>query len=371
MCVVFPAASPGSKIPHRCNSTKHRIISPKLPTPHPAFSELQNLANEGSEVGREAGPGDALVAVVPSEMKQPEESGRGDDPGGVASPCSASSSSSSSSPPQMHRAATIALSNGNGFYGDQRGGLAALIVMTTAAPAGRGCGEERNTELGSSHLSLTRAGGRLVLSPVPPKQGHALPIKLRLPVSPSGRGHTVTNSPAQPCDWRTAADRHPRDTPAPKPDVAIALAAHVRPRLLPKQPQTGADLRRPCPHAPLSLRLLFPISAFFHVSSAAVSGSVSFSHVSSVVSILPLFRDGEEEYSMSSLVVSFALSDANDSCVAPAVSGVVFRTRFAEFPSVCPALRRQSSSHRIRCSSPARSSPDQSALARHPNNTLP
>uniref|UniRef100_A0A9J8ALU3 CG-1 domain-containing protein n=1 Tax=Cyprinus carpio carpio TaxID=630221 RepID=A0A9J8ALU3_CYPCA len=146
-------ASPGSNIPHRCNSTKHRIISPKLPTPHPALSELQNLANEGSEVGREVGPGDASLAVVPSGRKQPEEGGRGDDPGGVASPCSASSSSSS--PPQMQRAATIALSNGNGFYGDQRGGLAALI-------------------LGSTHLSLTRAGGRLVLSPVPPVIGGLL-----------------------------------------------------------------------------------------------------------------------------------------------------------------------------------------------------
>lgn len=185
MCVVFPAASPGSNIPHRCNSTKHRIISPKLPTPHPAFSELQNLANEGSEVGREAGPDDALVAVVPSEMKQPEEGGRGDDMGGVASPCSASSSSSSSSPPQTQRAATIALCNGNGFCGDQRGGLAALIVMTTAAPVGRGCGEEPNSELGSTHLSLTRAGGCLVLSPVPPKQDMPSPSSSASPPSPT------------------------------------------------------------------------------------------------------------------------------------------------------------------------------------------
>ncbi|XP_043088584.1 calmodulin-binding transcription activator 2 [Puntigrus tetrazona] len=177
-------ASPGSNIPHRCNSTKHRIISPKLPTPHPALSELQNLANEGSEVGREAGPGDALVAVVPSERKQPEDGGRGDDPGGVASPCSASSSSSSS-PPQTQRAPTIALSNGNGFYGDQRGGLAALIVMTTAPPVGRGCGEEPNAELGSTHLSLTRAGGRLVLSPVPPKQDTPSPPSSASPSSPA------------------------------------------------------------------------------------------------------------------------------------------------------------------------------------------
>lgn len=194
---MFPTASPGSNIPHRCNSTKHRIISPKLPTPYPALTELQNLANEGSgaEVGREAGPGDALVAVVPSERKQPsgtpEDSGRVEDMGGVASPCSASSSSSSS-PPQTQRAATIALSNGNGFYGDQRGGLAtvalpqnALIVMTTAAPVARGCGEEPNGELGSTRLSLTRAGGRLVLSPVPPKQDTPSPPSAASPPSPA------------------------------------------------------------------------------------------------------------------------------------------------------------------------------------------
>uniref|UniRef100_A0A8C1MDE8 Calmodulin binding transcription activator 2 n=1 Tax=Cyprinus carpio TaxID=7962 RepID=A0A8C1MDE8_CYPCA len=190
-------ASPGSNIPHRCNSTKHRIISPKLPTPHPALSELQNLASEGSgaEAGRELGSGDALVAVMPSERKQPsgalEDGGRVEDTGGVASPCSASSSSTSS-PPQTERAATIALSNGNRFYGDQRCGLAAvalpqnaLIVMTTAAAMGRGCGEEPNTELGSTHLSLTRAGGRLVLSPVPPKQDTLSPPSSASPTSPA------------------------------------------------------------------------------------------------------------------------------------------------------------------------------------------
>lgn len=183
---MFSTASPGSNIPHRCNSTKHRIISPKLPAPYPALTELQNLANEGSgaEVGREAGPGDASVAVVPSERKQPPED-RIEDMVGVASPCSASSSSSSS-PPQTQRAATIALSNGNGF---QRGGLAtvalpqnAVIVMTTAAaPVGRGCGEEPN---GETRLSLTRAGGRLVLSPVPPKQDTPSPPSSASPPSP-------------------------------------------------------------------------------------------------------------------------------------------------------------------------------------------
>ncbi|TRY60290.1 hypothetical protein DNTS_014305 [Danionella cerebrum] len=156
-------ASPGSNIPHRCNSTKHRIISPKLPIPGPAHPE--NPPNESSA---EVGTGDGVTA---SDRKQ--SPGMLDEPlqteettGGVGSPCSASSSSLS---PQQ--ATTIAISNGY-----QRSGLAtvalpqnALIVMTAAA-APIGCGEEPNGEHGSTHLSITRSGGRLVLSPVPPKQ---------------------------------------------------------------------------------------------------------------------------------------------------------------------------------------------------------
>lgn len=127
----------------------------------------------------EAASGEAVVAAVPSERKlitsKPEDSGRvvTEETGGGASPCS---SSSSSSPPQTHRAATIALSNGNGLYGDQRGGLTtvalpqnALIVMTTAAAVSRS-GEDSKSEPGSTRLSLTQAGSRLVLSPVPAKQ---------------------------------------------------------------------------------------------------------------------------------------------------------------------------------------------------------
>ncbi|XP_016107496.1 calmodulin-binding transcription activator 2 [Sinocyclocheilus grahami] len=222
-------ASPGSNIPHRCNSTKHRIISPKLPTSHPALSELLNLANEGSEVGREAGPGDALVAVVPSERKQPEEGGRGDDLGGVASPCS-TSSSSSSSPPQTQQAATIALSNGNGFYGDQRGGLAALIVMTTAAPVGRGCGEEPNAELGSTHLSLTRAGGRLVISPVPPKQD-----------TPSLPSSTSPQSPAPPNQGVATLSL----TLLPSPVIGGLLLTDTPGTLLPPNPTSPSPLLLP------------------------------------------------------------------------------------------------------------------------------
>ncbi|XP_076850645.1 LOW QUALITY PROTEIN: calmodulin-binding transcription activator 2-like, partial [Brachyhypopomus gauderio] len=187
-------ASPGVNIPHRCTSTKHRIISPKLPSRPslcPALTEVQNLTNEvvGGGVSPESGVGDVSSGGVASDRTQASGRPRGSSPvpdgGGITSP-----STSSSSPPLMQRAATIALSNGSGFYGDQRSGLAtvalpqnAVIVMTTTAALGGG-GEESKDELGSTHLSLTRAGGRIVLSPVPPKQDTPSPPTVSSPPSP-------------------------------------------------------------------------------------------------------------------------------------------------------------------------------------------
>ncbi|XP_046724761.1 calmodulin-binding transcription activator 2 [Silurus meridionalis] len=165
-------ASSGMNIPHRCNSTKHRIISPKLPCgPTPYLTEVQNLAHESSGGGatsRDGGAGDAAVGCVANEKTQPSSPSAALDNGSLAPP--------SSSPPQTQRATTVALGNGTGFYGDQRSGLTtvalpqnAVIVMTTAAALGRR-GEESKSELGSAHLSLTHSGGQLVLSPVPTKQ---------------------------------------------------------------------------------------------------------------------------------------------------------------------------------------------------------
>ncbi|KAF5885602.1 calmodulin-binding transcription activator 2-like isoform X1, partial [Clarias magur] len=166
-------ASSGMNIPHRCNSTKHRIISPKLPCgPAPYLTEVQNLTPDSS-VSRDGGAGDGVAGGVASEKTQPSSPAVALDTGSSALPLS-----SSSSPPQTQHTATLALCNGNGFYGEQHGSLAAValpqntvIVMTTAAAAalGRG-GEESKGELSSAHLSLTHTGGRLVLSPVPTKQ---------------------------------------------------------------------------------------------------------------------------------------------------------------------------------------------------------
>lgn len=178
LCLSVCVASSGMNIPHRCNSTKHRIISPKLPCgPAPYLTEVQNLAHEsavGGATSRDGGAGDTIAGGVAHEKTQPSSPAVALDNGSSASP-----SSSSSSPPQTQRAAAVALGNGNGFYGDQRGSLATValpqntvIVVTTAAAAaalGRG-GEEPKGELSSTHLSLTHTGGRLVLSPVPTKQ---------------------------------------------------------------------------------------------------------------------------------------------------------------------------------------------------------
>ncbi|XP_026550169.1 calmodulin-binding transcription activator 1-like, partial [Notechis scutatus] len=85
----LPAGSPGH-VPHKCNSIKHRIISPKLdvrPCPFPALTEVQNIS--GSHEGRaeaEAAKGPlvdtkgakpaktgspTMADAVPDSMQQP------------------------------------------------------------------------------------------------------------------------------------------------------------------------------------------------------------------------------------------------------------------------------------------------------------
>ncbi|KAG7464567.1 hypothetical protein MATL_G00166930 [Megalops atlanticus] len=228
-------ASPGANIPHRCNSTKHRIISPKLParpSPYPALTEVQNLATaegagngSGQEGGRGELPGggggggggmggDRKVAPPLNQPQAPVVAKLGarspavsqDSVGltGVSSPCSASSSSSSSSsPPQPHRATPIALSNGgtacNGFYGDQRG-LAtvalpqnAVIVMTTAI--GRGA-EDSKGELGFSGTGTAAAlaaspAQTAVTATVPSSRAGSLPPSSATPAA----SHSISPTP--------------------------------------------------------------------------------------------------------------------------------------------------------------------------------
>ncbi|XP_071315382.1 calmodulin-binding transcription activator 2 isoform X2 [Trachinotus anak] len=164
--------STGVNIPHRCNSTKHRIISPKLP-PSSCRPSPCPLSCEAGEAGRGGGGGEAKLPHLQAQSSP------------ASSPCP--SSTSASSPPQPHRA-TITMSNhGNGFYSDCRSNLTtvalpqnAVIVMatTTALAGGRGSqggggvGGAIGEEAGQRRsLSLTRSG-QLLLSPsLPPPAG--------------------------------------------------------------------------------------------------------------------------------------------------------------------------------------------------------
>uniref|UniRef100_A0A3Q3IQ24 CG-1 domain-containing protein n=3 Tax=Monopterus albus TaxID=43700 RepID=A0A3Q3IQ24_MONAL len=158
-------ASSGVNIPHRCNSTKHRIISPKLP-PSSCRPSPSPLCSEAVEAVQRAGEGEAKLPHLQAQSSP------------VSSPCP--SSTSASSPPQPHRA-TITMSNrGNGFYGDRNLTTVALphnavIVMTTTTDfAGGGGGRAKGGETGPRRsLSLTRSG-QLLLSPaLPPPAGKA------------------------------------------------------------------------------------------------------------------------------------------------------------------------------------------------------
>ncbi|XP_027866252.1 calmodulin-binding transcription activator 2 isoform X3 [Xiphophorus couchianus] len=151
--------SPGVNIPHRCNSTKHRIISPKLPS-----SSSGPAASPPSSEPGESGRGGGGESKMP--QLQPQS------PASSSSP----SSTSGSSPPRTHKAAVAVRNQGNGFYHDRHSNLAAValpqnavIVMATAAtlPGGREGGGAAPEEAGSR-----RSFGSLLLSPpLPPPPG--------------------------------------------------------------------------------------------------------------------------------------------------------------------------------------------------------
>uniref|UniRef100_A0ABM5EJQ0 Calmodulin-binding transcription activator 2 isoform X2 n=1 Tax=Pogona vitticeps TaxID=103695 RepID=A0ABM5EJQ0_9SAUR len=61
-CLCSSSTSLGSPghVPHKCSSTKHRIISPKVdarPCPYPALTEVQNISSGGPEAKAEPEPG--------------------------------------------------------------------------------------------------------------------------------------------------------------------------------------------------------------------------------------------------------------------------------------------------------------------------
>ncbi|XP_047241523.1 calmodulin-binding transcription activator 2 isoform X3 [Girardinichthys multiradiatus] len=173
--------SPGVNIPHRCNSTKHRIISPKLPP-----SSASPLSSEPGEAGREG------ENVLPALQAQSS-------PSSSPSP----SSASASSPPPAHRATITVSNHGNGFYRDGHSNLAAValpqnavIVMATTAtiPGGRGGGQGGGGGGGGAQpeeAGQRRSYGSLLLSPtVPPPAGK--------PASPSPPSSSASPTPPAP-----------------------------------------------------------------------------------------------------------------------------------------------------------------------------
>ncbi|XP_068164975.1 calmodulin-binding transcription activator 2 isoform X2 [Antennarius striatus] len=195
-CLCSPAqvVSSGVNIPHRCNSTKHRIISPKLPV-----VSSSSLATDAGETGRGVG-GDTKIPLLHAQSSP------------APSPCPVPASSS----PPTHRASqTIAVGNhGNGFY--ERGANlttvalpqnAVLVMATAIAGGGEGDGA-RVEEAGQGRsLSLTHAG-QLLLSP-------ALPLPA---------GTSSSSSPSPPSSSPT-----PPSLPPPPPPVQATLALTLLP----------------------------------------------------------------------------------------------------------------------------------------------
>uniref|UniRef100_A0A3Q2Y2N4 Calmodulin-binding transcription activator 2-like n=1 Tax=Hippocampus comes TaxID=109280 RepID=A0A3Q2Y2N4_HIPCM len=120
--------SQGGNIPHSCNSTKHRIISPKLPP-----TSSSPLSSETGELG--GGGGDAKLPQLQAQ-------------GSPASSSPGLTSNSTTSPPLT----TVALPHN------------AVIVMATTTAISGGCGEDPPKE----SLALTRSNQLLLSPPIPP-----------------------------------------------------------------------------------------------------------------------------------------------------------------------------------------------------------
>ncbi|XP_018584564.2 calmodulin-binding transcription activator 2-like isoform X2 [Scleropages formosus] len=285
-------ASAGANIPHRCNSTKHRIISPKLPArplPCHALAEVQNLAasegvccggsreaeeedtptgggngRSGSGGGKTAGsfpqPQAPVTVVQRLDVRSPpvpQDSVGVSKLKTVSSPGSTDSSATSSSPLQPHQAPPLALGNGsstarNGFYGNQRS-LAtvtlpqnAVIVMTTAINRAKD-GEDSKRELSfnrvnpaSPRLSVGPSSC-LVLSPVPPNSETPPP-----PASTPCTSISVTNSRPHSSSTPTPGVATLSLTLLPSPVIGGLLLTD---RLLPGS-DSSAPLSLLSPHPP-------------------------------------------------------------------------------------------------------------------------
>ncbi|KAM9701143.1 LOW QUALITY PROTEIN: calmodulin-binding transcription activator 2-like, partial [Menidia menidia] len=293
--------SPGLNIPHRCNSTKHRIISPKLP---PSSLRPSPSPSEGGEAVRPGGGADP----PPPRLK-------------AQSPAGSPSPSSASSPPPPHA----------GFYGDGRRGLAAVtlpqnavIVMATA----------RSEEAGPG-----KGFGPLLLSPAlppppplppgpppapPPPPGVAT-LSLTLLPSPVIGGLLLTPSSAPPPPPPTASPSPPPSCSSPPPPPLSLPPAFDPDSFLnsPKQGQTYGGppptTSSPLPPPPLASSLSPTTSSPLPPPPLALSLSPASTPPSSVSppSSLSSLSSSEADRRDSALTTSPSSSSSSPSAPPP------------------------------------------------------
>ncbi|XP_072232223.1 calmodulin-binding transcription activator 2 isoform X2 [Leuresthes tenuis] len=324
--------SSGVNIPHRCNSTKHRIISPKLP-PSSCRPSPAPVSPELGEAGR---GGDA---------KQPHLQAQSS-PASSPSP----SSTSASSPPQPHRAAIAMSNHGSGFYGDRHSNLAtvalpqnAVIVMATAAAIPGGGGGARAEEAGSRKsfgqllLSPTLPAGRPA-SPSPPSPSAlALPspplqapgvatLSLTLLPSPVIGGllltpssNTSLRSPPPPA---AASPLSPPSSPSPPPP---SLPPAFDPDSFLNSPKQGQTYGGPHP-------------ASSTLSPTVLSSSSPFSHPSLALSLSPTSTPPSSVSPPSSLSSLSSSSEVDRRDLAPSTSPSSSSSSSSSSPALPPSV---------------------------------
>ncbi|XP_048883271.1 calmodulin-binding transcription activator 2 isoform X2 [Brienomyrus brachyistius] len=210
-CLCSPATA-GANIPHCCNGTKHRIISPKLPArpaTHPGPTDVQNLGSGGSpESGGKRGASRGIEEGIKRSTPAPQVGGVRSLPAKVGL---------TASPPMPRTAASLNLGRNHGSgVSSNHGDLAAVgvpqsavIVMTTirsrddpkGEPAFRGPGgvPSKLPLTSSAHLLLpSNSPPREVASPslTSSKSSASSPVN-RLPVPVGGAGAPGWPPPSQ------------------------------------------------------------------------------------------------------------------------------------------------------------------------------
>ncbi|KAM4677159.1 calmodulin-binding transcription activator 2 [Discoglossus pictus] len=155
-CLCNTTLGTAGGIPHKCTSTKHRIISPKVEPrlcPFPALTEVQNISSSSSEQDQ----GKSERRGAPKGGRPPS----GSDP--------SSSRSCSELPDTTQASPTLALTNG--FYAERE--LAGVTITTTAGVPGisavlvmTGIPEKPLTLTPSQHLMPAEAANQPATVPV-------------------------------------------------------------------------------------------------------------------------------------------------------------------------------------------------------------